>query len=266
MGEILFEVRASVAILTLSNVDVRNALTQAMNEELIRRCDEIDATPEIGAVVVQGAGGTFCAGSDRREWLGAAADPASQAGYQRTSIIYRTFLRFGSLSVPTIAAVRGVATGGGLNLALAADVRIVAHEARLVGGFLQNGLHPGGGLFTLLGRSAGREMAAAIGLLGIEISGRQAASAGLALESLPDDQVEQRAWEYASIAARDPELTRIATQSYREQLGPPPVPWSIAAESDRGKQMWSHRRRQDDGGRATDGSPGVGREPRATAP
>jgi enoyl-CoA hydratase len=259
MGEILFEVREAVAVLTLSNPGARNALTQEMNEALIARCEEVDADPSIGALIVMGASGMFCAGSDRREWAGSAADPASRAAFQRTSTIYRTFLRFGALSVPTIAAVRGVAVGGGLNLALAADMRIVAEDARLMSGFLRNGLHPGGGLFTLLGRSAGREVAAAVGLFGGELSGRAAAACGLAFEAAPDALVEERAWAYARVAARDPELTRLATQSFREQLGPPPVPWPIAAESDRGKQMWSHRRRQEPDAAANNGA-------RATAP
>jgi enoyl-CoA hydratase len=145
--------------------------------------------------------------------------------------------------VPTIAAVRGAAVGAGINLMLAADLRIVADDARLISGFLRIGLHPGGGHFGLLAGRAGAEAAAAAGLFGEEISGLRAVQLGLAWEALPSEHVDERAAELARRPARDPQLARKATASLRIELGPPRLPWAAALEVERGAQLWSLRRR-----------------------
>jgi enoyl-CoA hydratase len=154
--------------------------------------------------------------------------------------VYESFIRVGSLKVPVIAAVRGAAIGAGMNLLLAADVRVVAENARLLSGFLRIGIHPGGGHFNLMSRLAGREAAVAMAICGEEIDGRRAADIGLAWEALPDDQVEARAFELAESAAKDPVLARIAILSSRRLSD---VPWNVATEAERSAQMWSLRRR-----------------------
>src|SRR5919107_1147213 len=68
-----------------------------------------------------------------------------------------------------LAAVCGAAVGAGINLMLATDLRVVAQNARILAGFLRIGLHPGGGFFTIAGRTGGREATAAIGLFSEEI-------------------------------------------------------------------------------------------------
>jgi enoyl-CoA hydratase len=129
-----------------------------------------------------------------------------------------------------------------MNLALAADLRIVATDARLMAGFLRIGVHPGGGALTLLHRIAGREAAAAIALFGEELSGVRAWELGLAWEALPATDVEERALELASVAAGDPELSRLTARSLRAEAEAP-MPLAIAVEYERGNQMWSLRRR-----------------------
>ncbi len=243
MGEVRVELLGSVAVITISSPEVRNGLTAAMGEQLKVACDNIDADPALGAAVVRGDGGTFCSGADTRAW-GSMVDPASPEAFAQTSAVYGAFLRVGQLQVPTVAAVRGAAVGAGMNLLMATDLRIVATDARLLAGFLRIGIHPGGGFFTLAGRLAGREATAALGLFGEEISGERAVQLGMAWESLPDHLVEDRAVELATRAARDPELTRHALASYRNELGPPNVSWLAAVEIERGMQMWSQRRRQ----------------------
>ncbi len=107
--------------------------------------------------------------------------------------IYDSFYRLGQVKVPTIAAVRGSAVGAGMNMLLAADLRIVANNARLLAGFLKRGLHPGGGHFVILSRLISREAAAAMALFGEEIDGTKAVELGLAWESVDDAAVEDRA-------------------------------------------------------------------------
>ncbi len=237
------QVEGNVAVVTVSSPEVRNGLTAEMGRQLAEHCDAIDADLSIGAAIIRGDQGTFCSGADTRAW-GANVDPASEEAYAGTSAVYEAFMRVGQLKVPTIAAARGAAVGAGMNLFLATDLRVVATNIRLLAGFLRIGIHPGGGFFTLAGRSGGREVAAALGLFSQEISGEEAVRLGLAWVAVPDDMVDEKAQELAQLAARDPELTRHALASFRTELGPPPVSWGAALEMERGIQMWSQRRRQ----------------------
>ena len=242
MPEVRVETDEGVARLVLDAPARRNALTVAMAQELVAACEEIDADPGVGAVVVCGADGQFCAGADRDTLLGTGSDPAAPDAYDAVGWIYRAFVRVGELEPPTIAAVRGAAVGAGVNLMLATDLRVVAHDARIVSGFSKLGIHPGGGHFTLALRAAGRESAAAVGLFGEELSGARAAELGMAWEALDSEEVEARALELARRAAADPELARRTARSMRLQVGPPGVSWPVALEAERAAQMWSLRR------------------------
>ncbi|MES1926052.1 enoyl-CoA hydratase-related protein [Salinisphaera sp. T31B1] len=244
MGQILMERREGVALITIDSVEVKNGLTPEMGRQLADFCDEIDADESLGAAVIQGAGGTFCSGADRRRWQ-PGADQAEDKTYRETGLIYGAFMRVGSLKVPTIAAVRGAAVGAGINLMLATDLRIVADNARILSGFLRIGLHPGGGFFTIAGRTAGREATSAMGLFSEELDGKRAEAVGMAWRSLPDDQVEDFAMELARRPAKDPALAREATRSFRTELGPPGIGWENALQFERATQMWSQRRRNE---------------------
>lgn len=239
-----------VALITLNAPERRNALTVSMARGLVAACDAIDADSGIGAAVVRGAGGHFCAGA-HRDLLGAAgADPLHPEHYAATSAIYEAFFRFGQLAVPTVAAVRGVTVGAGTNLMLAADLRLVASDARIIGGFARIDLHPGGGFFHLVSRAAGRQTAMALGVFDEEIDGDRAAAIGLAWRAHPDGEVEEHALRLARAAGRDPELARAVTRSARHEAAG--VDWPVALEYERAAQLWSLRRRRLAGEPASD--------------
>lgn len=244
MGDIHLERRDGVAVITVDSVEVKNGLTPEMGLRLAAVCDEIDADETIGATLVKGAGGTFCSGADRRRWT-PGTDQAEDTNYREMSAIYNSFKRVGSLRVPTVAAVRGAAVGAGINLMLAADLRIVADNARLISGFLRIGLHPGGGFFTIAGRTAGREATAAMGLFSEEVDGKRAEALGIAWRAVPDAEVEDTAFELAARPARDPALARETVRSFRTELGPPGIGWEAAMHFERASQMWSQRRRKE---------------------
>jgi enoyl-CoA hydratase len=229
--------------MTMAAPDRRNALTVAMAEAMTEACETIDADPEIGAVIVTGQGGYFCAGGDRTVLGRAGEDPADPDMYHKIGLIYGAFSRVGRLEPPTIAAIHGGALGAGLNLALATDLRIVAEDAVLLSGFLPIGLHPGGGHSLLLARAVGRETANAMQLFGQRLTGAEAARCGLAWAAVPADAVEPTALELAKTPATDPELARRTTKSMRLIAGPPAVPWEAALELERPSQMWSMRRK-----------------------
>ncbi|SFP89767.1 enoyl-CoA hydratase [Geodermatophilus dictyosporus] len=241
-AEVLLEVDGGVAVVTLNAPDRRNALTPQMASELIGVLEEVDAQPEVGALVVRAVGRSFCAGGDVATLTSAGKDPAAPDAYDGMSRIYDSFYRLGQVRVPTIAAVRGSAVGAGMNMLLAADLRIVANDARLLAGFLKRGMHPGGGHFVILSRLIGREAAAAMALFGEEINGTKAVELGLAWESVDDADVESRALELAGRVAADPELARVAVGNFRREVVNGAVSWEVASQFERPAQMWSMRR------------------------
>lgn len=242
MSEVRVETADNIATLTLAAPARRNALTPAMATEVVAACEHIDGDASVGVVIVTGEGESFCSGGDRGTLAASGADPVGDAPLRDLRSIYEAFVRVGHLRAPTIAAVRGAAVGAGLNMMLATDLRIVAEDARLIAGFQRIGVHPGGGHFALLGRTAGREAAMALTVFGQEIDGRRAAAIGMAWEAVPAAKVEARAREIAESVAADPDLARAVVRSARAELGPPPLPWTAALELETAPQLWSLRR------------------------
>jgi len=244
-AEVLLERREGIAVVTLNAPGRRNSLTESMAQELLDVCDQIDSDRSIGAVVLRGAGGYFCAGGDRATLATAGAAPAGEEAYRVIGRIYESFRRVGSLQPPTIAAVEGGAVGAGLNLAMATDVRIVAADAKFLSGFMPIGLHPGGGHASLIGRAGGREVTNAMVLFGEVLSGNQFAERALAWLALPVGEVFDRALALAGRAGADPVLARRVARSTRLQVGPPSVGWDAGLELERASQMWSMQRKHD---------------------
>ncbi len=193
-----------VAVLTLDDPDRRNAMTEAMGDALAERCAELAADPDLRVVVLTGTPTAFSAGGD----LGMLEDlgrRTREEGLDATDFMREFYLRFLSvreLPVPVIAAINGHAVGAGLCVALACDLRIVADEAKVGLNFAKLGLHPGMGGTWLLPRLLGGQQAAAWLYTGALVSGGVAAGQGLALESVPGDQVLDRALALAEDIAR----------------------------------------------------------------
>ena len=242
MTEVRYEVTDGVALITLDAAERRNALSVEMSRALIDAARTAEGDDAVGAVVVTG-GAHFCAGAVRSVLADTGRDPVEDEAYRNLETVYAAFTTVGSIGVPTVAAVRGAAVGAGLNLALATDLRIVSRTARLLPGFAQIGIHPGGGHFTLIERVAGREAAAALGLFGDEIDGDRAVALGLAWAAYDDGDVLDRAVEVAGRVAKDPALARRMVASFRRETAPGGMPWDVAVELERSPQMWSLRRK-----------------------
>ncbi|MDF2979467.1 MAG: enoyl-CoA hydratase [Actinomycetospora sp.] len=155
----------ATALLTVSDPKRRNAMTTALSDRLVAVLDEVGADTSVHAVVITGDDDpkpAFCAGGDLDEL--AAAGESGPDALQR---IYAGFLALAECPLPTFAAVDGPAVGAGLNLALAADVRIAGETARFEPGFLRLGAHPGGGMTWMAQRIVGPQATTAM-LLGGE--------------------------------------------------------------------------------------------------
>jgi enoyl-CoA hydratase len=203
------QVTDGVGVLTLNAPERRNAFDLAMCDETAAALDELEADDGVGALVVTGRGSAFCAGADLSH-LGASQREGLLA-------IYEGFLRVARSPLPTIAAVNGAAVGAGMNLALAADVRLAGASARFDTRFLQLGIHPGGGHTWMLQRIAGPQATAAMVLFGEVLSGEEAAACGLAWRCVPDDPAPPSPWPATAAAPASVAAPR-----------PPSPTWTIA--------------------------------------
>lgn len=200
---VLYSVTDNVALITVNDPDRRNAVTDEMSAGLREAVERAEADTGVHAVVITGAGKAFCAGADLSA-LGAAAEE----GLLR---IYDGFLAVGNCTLPTIAAVNGAAVGAGLNLALAADVRIAGPAAMFDPRFQKLGIHPGGGATWMLHRGVGPQVARAALLFGMRFDATSAVTHGLAL-SVADDPVAA-ALELAKGPASAPREVVLATKA-----------------------------------------------------
>jgi enoyl-CoA hydratase len=184
-------VKDRVAVLTISNPERRNAMNLELSRKLVAAVDAAVADEGVGAIVITGEDPAFCAGGDLSEL--ATADPATLRA------VYAGFLSIAECPLPTIAAVNGAAVGAGLNLALAADLRLAGPRAKFDARFLQLGLHPGGGYTWMAQRVLGAQGAAAVTLFGEAVDAAEAERIGL-VHRVADDVVAA-AVEMASRAA-----------------------------------------------------------------
>ena len=200
---VLTQVDDRVLLITINDPDRRNAVTADISAALRDAIAAAESDTGVHAVIVTGAGRAFCAGADLTA-LGAA----TEAGLR---VIYDGFLALADCTLPTIAAVNGPAVGAGLNLALAADVRIAGPNAMFDPRFQKLGIHPGGGATWMLQRGVGPQVARASLLFGMRFDADAAVRHGLAL-TVSDDPVAA-ARELAAGPASAPRDVVIATKA-----------------------------------------------------
>ncbi len=229
----LVQVEDRVALVTVNDPDRRNAVTFDMSAQLRAAVDAAEANPDVHALVVTGAGKAFCAGADL-----SALGEATEDGLLK---IYDGFLAVANCALPTIAAVNGAAVGAGLNLALAADVRIAGPAALFDPRFQKLGIHPGGGATWMLQRAVGPQVARASLLFGMRFDAEAAVQHGLAL-SVADDPVAA-ARELAAGPAAAPRDVVLATKASMRATANPGVvdtdQHRIAVDTELGPQATS---------------------------
>jgi len=236
--DLLEQVKDGVAVLTLNRPDRLNAMSRPMLDALLEALPRLAEDPEIGVVVLTGAGRGFCAGGDVKamaegnELGGQTMEEKAQALRSRME----TSRWLHEMPKPTIAMMRGPAAGAGLSLAMACDMRIASDTIRLGTAFARVGYSGDFGgsyyLTQLVGTAKARELYFTADLL----DAQQALGLGLVNRVVADARLEEETMALASRLARGP---RVAYRYMKRNMN--------AAESASLKEMldleaWNHTR------------------------
>ena len=209
---LLLEIQDGVATLTFNRPEVMNAISQRMKDELGAALDAIDANDNVRVLLITGAGRAFCAGADIKER--SATEPSPVEFIRRQQQTHRLFTRIEQSLKPVIAAINGVALGGGAEIALCADLRIMSDSASIGLTEVNLGVIPAGGGTVRLPRLVGVAKAKELLFTGKRLGASDALSIGLVNEIVPAQDQAKRSWELAkSIAEKAPLSVRFAKQA-----------------------------------------------------
>lgn len=183
-----YEVDAGVALITLNRPQEGNSLTLELAQELLDVATRCDTSPEVRAVVLTGSGKMFCAGGDLKVFAGQGAQVAAYVKAV-THAMHGAISRFNWMDAPVIVAINGTAAGGGLSLALTADLALAAASAKFTMAYTKAGLVPDCGASYFLSRLIGLRRAKEMVLLNPVLSAEEALAWGLVNRVLPDAEV-----------------------------------------------------------------------------
>lgn len=176
----------------INRPEKRNAYNRAVVAELDGLLEALATDDDVRCVVLHGDERAFCSGGDLLEVRALADQGALALRDGWFAPLLRLTQRLLTFPAPTIAAVRGLALAGGLELACCCDFIVTTDEAQLGDQHINAGLIPGGGATDLLARRVGKQRAKELMLTGRRVRGQEAVAIGLALWSEPDDEFDAR--------------------------------------------------------------------------
>jgi len=202
-----------VAVVTLDRPP-HNFVSVEFMSDLADAMEAADASNEVRAIVLQSEGKTFSGGAD----FSSPTDKVA-SGMEGVNALYDQAVRLFSVATPIVAAVQGSAVGAGLGLALVADFRVAAPEARFAANFVKLSFHPGFGLTHTLPRLVGQQRAALMFLTGRRVKAEEGLAWGLVDEVVPMDELRGAALKLAREIAENAPLAVAATRkTLRAQL------------------------------------------------
>jgi enoyl-CoA hydratase/carnithine racemase len=196
---ILFEVRNQIAFVTFNRPESMNAISRQMARELVEACKQIEDDNALRVAIFTGAGErAFSAGMDLKERAETAFSPIDRRNQKISPTIHTQSRAIAAMTKPTIAAIRGYCVGGGLEMALACDMRVAAEDAKLGLTEVRRALIPGAGGTQRLPRAVGVAKALEICLTGDNVTGSEALRLGLVNIAVPAPDVIKAAEDLAS--------------------------------------------------------------------
>ena len=195
---VLVEQGTGFRTLSLNRPERLNAFDDALHEALLAAIDAAEVDPSCRALVLTGAGRSFCAG----------ADLAATLGQDLGDVLERSFnpliRKIRTLRMPVVAAVNGVAAGAGANVALACDLVLAGRSARFIQAFVKIGLVPDAGGTWLLPRLVGEARARGMAMLGSPVLAEQALAWGMIWQVVEDEALVAEAKALAAQLATQP--------------------------------------------------------------
>lgn len=214
---VLVERDGEIGIVRLNRPDKLNAFAGDMRDRIGEAFEELGGDPEVRSIVVTGEGRGFCAGAD----IGYLDELVAEANAKDFARLLeageRVVKTIRSIDQPVIAAINGPAAGGGANLALACDLRIMADTASIGQTFTRIGLHPDWGGTYFLPRLVGAARALELMWSGRMVGADEALAIGLVHRVAPEDRLREEAFAWARQIAAGPPIAvaRIKHAVYR---------------------------------------------------
>ncbi|MEE8174520.1 MAG: enoyl-CoA hydratase-related protein [Dehalococcoidia bacterium] len=199
---LIYEKEDNMALVTLNRPDVLNALSTKMSLEIAAVFDEIHRDAKMHAAIITGAGRAFLVGADIAEMR--SLTPPEAMGFLRR--VQAAILAVEKCQCPVIAAVNGLALGGGTELSLACDLRIASDKAQFGQPEINLGIIPGGGGTQRLPRVVGLTKAMEICLTGLPIDAAEAFRIGLVNRVVPAESLMDETRKLAQRLASRPQL------------------------------------------------------------
>ncbi|MBN1380632.1 MAG: enoyl-CoA hydratase/isomerase family protein [Deltaproteobacteria bacterium] len=201
--DILYNKEDRIAAITLNRPDNRNAFTPEMTDSLSRAIDDAARDNDVRVLTVTGSGNSFCSGADVKAMAKRAGRSGGKTVASRNMPMGLMFHRFPK---PVIAAVNGIAAGGGLDLALACDIRIASDRARFAEVFIRRGLIPAMGGTYFLPRLVGIDRACLLVWTGDMVDAKEAERIGLVTMVVPHNDLAGATRELAEKLVKGPPL------------------------------------------------------------
>jgi enoyl-CoA hydratase/carnithine racemase len=217
--KLIYEKRDRIAFVTINRPEARNAIDPDVHRLMIETWADFAEDDSVDVAIVTGAGDAFCSGADLKTYIPPKIESATPADIREiVELGLNGFTRgMHRIPKPIIAAVNGWALAGGLETALACDIRIAAEDAQLGQPEIKLGLLPGGGGTQRLPRVVGPGRAALMNMGGDPISGQQAYDWGLVDRVVPREGLLEAALEIAgTLAERSPHALAVVKELARE--------------------------------------------------
>ncbi|HWK28668.1 MAG TPA: enoyl-CoA hydratase-related protein [Solirubrobacter sp.] len=203
MNPVTLTVRDRVAHIELNRPDVGNALDPGLLHAFRDAAESLGDRDDVGAVLLTGAGKNFCVGGDLR-FMHDAGDDVADALYGLASTMHAGIEALTELDAPVVAAVRGAAAGGGMSLAIGADLVLASETAHFTVAYTAIGFSTDGGASWTLPRLVGQRRALELALLNERVTAERAVALGLATRVVADAELDAQAWGLAERLAHGP--------------------------------------------------------------